>query len=83
MSWCIIIITIRITTIYPFIQFLLHINVHYNIIPTLEVHQLVGQCYLIILCDINTIGCLIEDGFVLVTISCAGFAHNDILLLCM
>ena len=45
---CIATKIIQIPTIYSLIKFLLHINVHYDIILTWEVHQEVGQCQLII-----------------------------------
>ena len=51
----IITIYILIPTIYPRIQFLLHVNVHHDIILTWEVHQEVGRYQPVICCDITTI----------------------------
>ena len=70
-------------TITPIIQFLLHINDHYDIFLTWEVHQVVYQCYLIICYDITTTGWLREYRFGLVTISCTILDHIEVLLLLM
>ena len=70
---CIITVITQIATIPPLIQLLLRINVHYAIILTWGVHQVVGKCYLIILYSISTVVWFGEDFYGLITVTRAVF----------